>query len=120
MNITPHPPLTRRPAQTTLIATFGLAAMLVASHAAGNAEGQAKAAVACNVCHGQNGISTMPNTPHLAGQPEPYVKDQLKAYRSGKRAHEIMTLIAKPLTDKEIGDLAAWYASIEIKATVKP
>jgi cytochrome c553 len=119
MNFKLHTALPSRAAQSTLLALVALAAMVNAPYAAANAEGQAKAAVACNVCHGQNGISTMPNTPHLAGQPEPYVADQLKAYRSGKRSHEIMTLMAKPLTDKEISDLAAWYASIEIKATVK-
>ena len=57
--------------------------------------------------------------PHLAGQPEMYVREQLRAYRNGKRQNEIMTIIAKPLTDDEISDLSAWYASIEIKATVK-
>ena len=60
----------------------------------------------------------MPNTPHLAAQPAQYLADQLKAYRSGKRSHEIMTLIAKPLTDAEIDDIAAWYASLQIE--VKP
>ncbi len=78
--------------------------------------GRAKAA-ACAVCHGQTGISTVPNAPHLAGQPAVYVEEQLKSYRSGKRRHEVMTLIAKPLSDADIDDLAAWYASIRIEAT---
>ena len=46
-----------------------------------------------------------------------YIEEQLKNYRSGKRRHEVMNLIAKPLTDAEIDDLAAWYASIRIEAT---
>jgi cytochrome c553 len=116
MPVNSFSPLIRCAALTAL----STAAIIAAPNAAANADGKAKAAIACNVCHGQNGISTMPNTPHLAGQPEPYVADQLKAYRSGKRVHEIMTLMAKPLTDKEIADLAAWYGSIEIKATLKP
>jgi cytochrome c553 len=58
----------------------------------------------------------MPNVPHLAGQPEFYTVEQLKAYRSGKRVHEIMNVVAKPLADADINDLAAWYASIEIGA----
>lgn len=78
--------------------------------------GRAKAA-ACAVCHGQNGISMVPNAPHLAGQPALYVEDQLRSYRSGKRAHEVMSLIAKPLSDADIEDLAAWFASIKIEAT---
>ena len=43
---------------------------------------------------------------------------QLKAIRSGKRVHEIMSLIAKDLTDEDIADLAAWYASIRITVEV--
>lgn len=90
------------------------------AHAADKAKGRAKAAVVCNVCHGNDGLSTQPNAPHLAGQPEIYLAEQLKNYRSGKRPHEVMAVLAKPLTDEEIDNLAAWYASIEIKATVKP
>jgi cytochrome c553 len=79
------------------------------------AAGKAKAEAVCAACHGSKGYSQLPNAPHLAGQPEIYVKEQLKAYRSGKRAHEVMAVIAKPLTDDEITNLAAWYSSIEIK-----
>jgi cytochrome c553 len=71
---------------------------------------------ACAVCHGELGVSILPNAPHLAGQPEVYLAEQLKAYRSGKRSDEIMGVIAKPLTDAEIKDLAAWFASIAIEA----
>jgi cytochrome c553 len=51
----------------------------------------------------------------LAGQPAIYIEEQLKQYRSGKRANEVMAVMAKPLTDKEIENLAAWYASIPIE-----
>jgi cytochrome c553 len=79
--------------------------------------GRAKAA-ACGLCHGPSGISTAPATPNLAGQPVVYVEEQLKNYRDGKRRHEVMGIIAKPLSDAEIADLAAWYASIKIEATL--
>ena len=72
----------------------------------------------CAVCHGEFGVGTLPNTPNLAGQPEIYLAEQLRAYRSGKRASEIMSVVAKPLTDAEITDLSAWFASIPID--VKP
>ena len=72
----------------------------------------------CATCHGIDGISTLPVAPHLAGQPESYVKDQLKAYRDGKRVNDMMSLLAKPLSDKDIDDLAAWYSSIKINATL--
>lgn len=78
--------------------------------------GKAKAAM-CATCHGPLGISQLPNAPNLAGQPAIYTVEQLKAYRSGKRANEVMAVIAKPLTDQEIDDLAAWYASIQVTVT---
>jgi cytochrome c553 len=70
----------------------------------------------CNTCHGANGISTAPDAPHLAGQPAIYLAAQLRAYRGGKRSHEVMNVIAKPLTDADVDTLAAWYASIKIEA----
>lgn len=75
-------------------------------------------AQSCAVCHGQNGLSTAPDAPNLAGQPAMYVAAQLRAYRSGARRHEVMAVMAKPLTDDDISNLAAWYASIQIE--VKP
>ena len=79
--------------------------------------GRAKARM-CAVCHGEFGMSVLANAPNLAGQPEAYLAEQLKAYRSGKRSNEIMTVIAKPLTDSEIADIASWFASIAVD--VKP
>jgi cytochrome c553 len=89
-----------------------------AAHARDPVAGKAKAGM-CATCHGQLGISQLPNAPNLAGQPAIYTAEQLKAYRSGKRANEVMTVIAKPLTDQEIDDLAAWYASIQVTVTEK-
>lgn len=96
-----------------------LVVALLACVAAGAADPQAGRvkAAACAVCHGQAGISTLPNAPHLAGQPALYVEEQLRNYRSGLRRHEQMNVVAKPLSDADIGALAAWYASIRIEAT---
>jgi cytochrome c553 len=90
-----------------------LACVATASAAADRAAGKAKAA-ACAVCHGPLGLSMLPNAPHLAGQPEIYLAEQLRAYRSGKRAHEVMSVIAKPLSDGDIEDLAAWYGGMKL------
>ena len=90
------------------------AGMAFQAHAADAKAGQVKAGL-CVTCHGANGLSTMPNAPHLAGQPAIYIEEQLKQYRSGKRANEVMAVMAKPLTDQEIENLAAWYASIPIE-----
>ena len=103
------------------IARIGFALLLTLSamvvHAQNAATGKALAG-ACATCHGPTGLSQLPNAPHLAGQPAIYLAEQLKAYRSGKRPHEVMAIIAKPLTDQEIADLSAWYASIQISVTV--
>ncbi len=78
--------------------------------------GRAKAQ-ACAVCHGANGIGTVPDAPHLAGQPALYVAAQLRAYRSGARRHAVMNVMAQPLSDADIANLAAWYAAIKLEAT---
>lgn len=78
--------------------------------------GRAKAA-ACTVCHGPAGISVLPNAPHLAGQPAVYIEEQLRNFRSGKRRSEVMNVVAKPLGDADIADLAAWFAAIKLEAT---
>ena len=62
--------------------------------------------------------AVMPNAPHLAGQPAIYPAEQLKNYRSAKRAQEMMGMIAKPLTNAEIDNLAAWYSSLQISVQV--
>ena len=82
-----------------------------------NMEGRQKAGP-CAVCHGLLGLSTVPDAPNLAGQPALYVASQLRAYRGGTRSHEVMSLMAKPLSDGDINDLAAWFASL--KVTVQP
>jgi cytochrome c553 len=77
--------------------------------------GRAKADSSCALCHGRNGVATMPGAPNLAGQQQIYVAEQLKLYRSGKRHNEVMNVIAKTLTDQEIEGLSLWYASIPVK-----
>jgi cytochrome c553 len=94
-----------------------LSALTFAVNSAVSADAEAgrQKAQLCAACHGPMGLSTMPNTPNLAGQPEPYLAEQLKAYRSGKRVHEQMSLLAKPLSDADIANVSAWYASIQVQ-----
>lgn len=103
-------------ASAALAAALAWPSLAVAQSSAQVRAGQEKAR-SCAVCHGQLGISSVPNAPNLAGQPALYVAEQLRAYRSGKRQNEIMVVIAKPLSDDDIADLAAWYAAIRIEAT---
>ena len=73
---------------------------------------------ACVTCHGVDGISRLPNAPNLAGQNEWYLAKQLSDYRAGKRTHQVMSIVTKNLSDTDIDDLAAWYASIKITVTL--
>lgn len=76
------------------------------------AAGRSKAEV-CQACHGIDGIARIPLAPHIAGESEVYLRAQLEAFRSGEREGEIMSVVSAPLSDEDIADLAAWYASIE-------
>jgi cytochrome c553 len=83
--------------------------------AAADAEaGKAKAAV-CAACHGKNGIAQIPGYPNLAGQNEQYLVSALKAYKNKQRSGGqavIMQGQATGLSDEDIANLAAYYASL--------
>jgi cytochrome c553 len=83
------------------------------SHAGDVKAGRAKA-MACQACHGLDGLSKTPDAPNIAGQTEPYLVTQLQAYRSGGRKNDAMSVVAPSLSDQDIEDLAAYYAAIEI------
>lgn len=76
--------------------------------------GKAKAEATCQVCHGLDGRAVVPMAANLSGQQKEYIIAQLEAYRSGKRRHEQMSIIAKMLDDDAIENLAEWYSSIKI------
>lgn len=84
------------------------------AQAADPALGKQKAKM-CQTCHGIDGLARIPTAPHIAGESRVYIVTQLKAFRSGARTHEIMSLIAQQLSDEDIENLAAWYSSIEIE-----
>jgi len=85
----------------------------IAALPAGVSEDDAPAA--CVACHGADGISLLPDAPNLAGEVNIYIDTQLKAFRVGKRQHEIMSEVAAGLDDAEIRALADWYAAVELK-----
>jgi cytochrome c553 len=79
--------------------------------AAGDAAaGKSKSAV-CGACHGPSGVSTSDLWPNLAGQKEAYIMKQLKAFREGTRTDPLMSGMAKPLSDEDIENLAAYFSS---------
>jgi|SRR5687768_10254068 cytochrome c553 len=93
------------------LAAFMLLCAQTPAIAADPAAGQAKSAI-CATCHGKNGIGTAPNFPNLAGQKAQYTAQQLKLFRSGERKSEQMNIIAQPLSDEDIANLAAYYESL--------
>lgn len=84
-----------------------------AAQAAGNAAaGKAKAAQVCAACHGPEGNKpTAPENPILAGQHQDYLLKALKDYKAGKRNNAIMKGFAATLSNQDMQDLAAWFAS---------
>ena len=97
------------------ILTAFAAALALASHnaiAGDAAAGKAKSAT-CAGCHGANGISAVPTYPNLAGQKEAYLIDTLKGFRDGTRKNATMNAMAKPLSDADIANLAAYYAGLK-------
>jgi cytochrome c553 len=68
-----------------------------------------KRTVVCAGCHGLHGIAVDTGTPSLAGQDPTYLVRAIKAYRN-KRPHEQMQRAVAALTDKDIDDIAAYYA----------
>jgi cytochrome c553 len=69
------------------------------------------AATVCAGCHGEQGVSTNPANPSLAGQDAQYAAGAIRAYKDGTRAEETMKLAASALGDKAIADIAAYYAT---------
>lgn len=88
-----------------------------AVHAADAKAGRKKAQM-CAACHGIDGVSKMPMAPNIAGSPAMYIEKQMKSFRSGERKDETMSVVAKPLSDDDIADLAAWYSNIEVNVTL--
>ena len=92
-----------------IVALFGVVA---AAQAGGDAKaGKAKAA-ACAGCHGANGEGKAPN-PALAGKAEDQFVQAMKDYKSGKRTNPVMKTFAGPLSDQDMANLAAYFASLK-------
>ncbi|NIP72693.1 MAG: cytochrome c [Gammaproteobacteria bacterium] len=100
---------------TALMVALAFAGVASAAQAAGDVEaGKAKSGT-CAGCHGPAGISNNPLWPNLAGQKEQYLAKQMKAFRDGGRTDPVMSPMAKPLSDEDIANLAAYYSSLSCK-----
>lgn len=67
-------------------------------------------AQACFACHGQNGNSTNPMYPTLAGQNSRYIYLQLKDFKEGRRKDPQMTPMAEPLSRDDMLALAEFFS----------
>ena len=95
-----------------LLAMAAWLGFVSAAQAAGDvAAGKAKAA-ACAGCHGANGQGVPPN-PALAGKSEDLLLQDMKDYKSGKRANAVMKALVQPLSDQDMANLAAYYGSLK-------
>jgi len=82
----------------------------------GNVTAGKKKITTCVTCHGEDGNGNESNPvyktyPRLAGQHEDYLRLALDEYKSGERKNAIMSGMAAPLSEQDIADLAAYYAS---------
>jgi cytochrome c553 len=95
--------------------TVGLLCCSVTAASAGDVEAGRKKSATCSACHGAVGIS--PNTawPNLANQQVAYLVKQMQAFRDGERSDPWMSPMAKPLSDEDIADLAAFYNSLPVR-----
>jgi cytochrome c553 len=96
-----------------LLGALSVATWSCAAAGADLANGQRLAEGSCAACHGHNGIGIIPLYPNLAGQKREYLVAQLRAFRDGSRKNPIMSPMAAHLTDAEIEDVAAYFASLK-------
>lgn len=97
-------------ATRSLLAALALTAAMPL-HAAGDAAaGKAKSSL-CAACHGANGIAAIDTYPNLAGQNEKYLVDAINQYRNGGRNNPMMKPMVASLSDDDVANLAAYFAS---------
>lgn len=88
-----------------------LAAPAAPALANGDPEAGRKLARMCAPCHGRDGAAVRPHTPNIGGLDADYLAVQLGSFRASERLHEEMNVVARPLSDEQIANLAAWYAA---------
>lgn len=98
-------------------AVLGIASLGIAQTASAQgdaAAGEAKVAL-CATCHGVGGNSQIPENPKLAGQNANYILKQLEDYKSGARENITMSAMVGALSEQDMQDIAAYYASQQVE-----
>jgi len=84
------------------------------------AAGKAIAQSECKACHGVNGGGVAPAIPHLAAQRESYLLASLKEYKDGKRSHAALKDMTKLMSEADLRNVAAYFASLPPVANPTP
>ena len=111
-----------------IIVALSVTAPVATMAAEGNpGAGKARAeAAGCFACHGvdgvatENGLATDKNVPNLAAQPDLYLQFQLVFFRKGVRKNELMNAMAEQLSDDDLRNLSAYYASLPVPNPPEP
>lgn len=91
------------------------------AHATGDAAAGKSKSASCAACHGADGNSVNPAWPSIAGQHPVYIENALRAFKDGTRSDVLMTAQTMGLSDDDMADLAAYFASqTAIKRTADP
>lgn len=90
------------------------------ANAAGDAEAGKVKAAACAACHGTDGNSPVDMYPKLAGQHEDYIAKQLVDFKSGARNNAIMMGMSMALSEQDMADIGAFYASQPVTEGTTP
>jgi cytochrome c553 len=103
-----------------LLAAAAMATPLAASESkpaakADLAKGQAIATQVCAACHTADGSRGSPANPILQGQHPEYLAKQLAEFKAGKRDNAVMKGFATALSDEDMKNVAAFYASKQAK-----
>ena len=115
-----YPPIFRK--GKIMKKSFGLLLSLVfaSSVMAGDAaKGKDKTAT-CTACHGADGNSPLAMYPKIAGQNEKYLIKQLKEFKTGERDNAMMAPMVSTLSDEDMADIAAYYASQQVQHAAVP
>ena len=106
-----------------LVAALALTAAAFSVHAAGDAAAGKNKVFQCQGCHGiadwKTAFPEVYRVPKLGGQKPEYIVAALKAYKRGERDFATMRAIVADLTDKDMEDIAAYYAGQPVTTAEK-
>ena len=96
---------------TLLVLLLGFSHAIFADEPGDPAQGKLKA-VTCVACHGEDGNASIAEYPNVAGQNEKYLLEQMRQMRDGERVIPLMLGQLDAMSDQDLKDIAAHYASL--------